>query len=87
MWNNIGRKVQKLAKFVCWFGIIASSISGIITIISGIQMLSNRYYTNAGWPQILIGAGIIVVGSLLSWMGSWVTYAIGEAAEAAEKNL
>ena len=30
MWDNIGSKLQKLAKVVCWLGIIVSVISGIV---------------------------------------------------------
>lgn len=30
MWDNIGRKLQSLAKVVCWLGIIGSVIMAIV---------------------------------------------------------
>ena len=38
MWENIGRKLQSLAKVLCWIGIVISVISGIV-----IMAQSNRY--------------------------------------------
>lgn len=80
MWNNIGRKVQKLAKVICWIGIIFSIIYGIAVIAMSF---------NVRGPQstvlLITGIAVAVLGPLLFWLRSWVTYAIGEAAEAAEK--
>lgn len=84
MWDNIGAKVQKLAKFICWFGIIASVVGAIVGVISGISM-NSRHYGNAGTVTIISSLLGGVLGALFSWIGSWVTYAIGEAAEAAEE--
>ena len=80
MWENIGSDVKGLAKVVCWLGIIGSIIYGIILIMATTTTKTVHPY---------IGAGIawIILGSFASWIGSWVIYAIGEAAEAAEVQL
>lgn len=65
MFDNVGSKIKALASFFCWCGIIASIIGGIILI---------------GLDEDLIFAGIavIVIGSLLSWISSFVLYGFGE---------
>lgn len=65
MFDNVGSKIKALASFFCWGGIIASVIGGIILI---------------GLDEDLIFAGIavIVIGSLLSWISSFVLYGFGE---------
>ena len=65
MFDNVGSKIKAFASFFCWGGIIASIIGGIILI---------------GLDEDLIFAGIavIVIGSLLSWVSSFVLYGFGE---------
>ena len=69
MWDNIGVKLQKLAKVVCWLGIIVSVISGIIGIANN---------------QVLAGLISIILGSLFSWIGSWSIYGLGLVVEKTE---
>ena len=71
MFDNIGGKLKALSKFVCYVGIICSIIGAI-----ALWMSNSRYN-----PTILAGFILLIFGSLSSWIGSWVTYAIGEAAE------
>jgi hypothetical protein len=71
MFENIGGKLKGLAYFLCWGGMIASVVGGII-------LISN--------DMILIGVLTITFGVLYSWISSWVTYAIGEIAENTENN-
>ena len=54
MWDNIGSKLQKLAKVVCWLGIIVSVISGIVFMTQN---------------QIVIGLVYLILGSVMSWIG------------------
>ena len=69
MFENIGEKLKGLASFMCWVGIILSVISGVSIIIDG---------------TLFWGLFVAVLGSLGSWISSWVTYAIGEIAECTE---
>lgn len=68
MFDNIGGKIKALAKAVCWIGIIASIIAGIVTMSLDEDM--------AG-----IGLVIILVGCLFSWVGSFFAYGFGELIE------
>lgn len=68
MFTNIGEKIKTLAKVVCWFGIIASVISGIAMIATSETL-------------ILAGVLTLVLGSLFSWISSFVLYGFGEVVE------
>ena len=68
MFENVGAKVQTLAKVICWLGIVGSVIGGIVMIAQG-------------GSGILIGIGTAIGGAFFSWLGSLGLYAIGEAAE------
>ena len=69
MFKNIGGKVKMVARVICWVGIAAS-------VIGGISLMTAGYYANVG-----LGLLTIIGGSLLSWIGSLTTYAVGESAE------
>ena len=69
MFDNIGSKIKTLAKVVCWIGIIGS-------IIAGIAMIATM-----GSVGVLSGLLTIVLGTLLSWVGSFVLYGFGEMVE------
>lgn len=66
MFENVGSKIKGLASFFCWGGIIASVVGGIWTI----ALLDEDF--------ILLGLLIITLGSLLSWVSSFVLYGFGE---------
>ena len=73
MWDNIGVKLQKYAKFVCWLGIIVTAISSIVI------------WSVGGSNSFLTGLLILVVGGLASWIGSWSMYGLGVVVEYVEK--
>jgi hypothetical protein len=66
MFDNIGEKIKMLAKVVCWIGIVASIIIGVVAAIG------------AGDIGIVICLLIVILGGLLSWVGSFVLYGFGE---------
>ena len=68
MFDNIGGKIKTLAKVVCWIGIIACIITGIVLMATGED-------------SILVGILTAVVGSLLSWVSSFVLYGFGQLVE------
>lgn len=74
MFDNIGRKMQNLAKFCCIMGIIAASITGLILIIN-----SN------GFAGALIGIIVTAVAILFAWIGSWFLYGFGSIIENSQK--
>ncbi len=65
MFYNIGEKIQGLATFIATIGII-------ISIIAGVGFLAQ------GGAGVIIGLIIAVVGSLASWIGSFLLYGFGE---------
>ncbi len=66
MFNNIGNKVKGLAVFIAVIGIISS-------IISGIALISSKLTA--------VGLVVLFAGSLVSWISSWVVYAVGDTNE------
>lgn len=70
MFENIGSKVKKLATFFMVIGIIES-------LVGGIEIMDNAR-SNGGK---VFGVVVIILGSFVSWIGSWVMYAIGQTAE------
>ncbi len=78
MFNNIGSKIMKLAKILCWIGISLSVITGLVIIAGG-------YYQYRGGVSVVVGVVIgiitIILGSLFSWIGSFFTYGFGRLIE------
>jgi len=68
MFENIGEKIKLLAKIVCWTGIVAAVISGIVVM-----------FTESFFGGLLIA----LVGAAGSWTGSFVMYGFGELVESA----
>lgn len=84
MFNNIGHKIQVLAKVLCWIGIICWVITGFALMAGSSSM---TYRLNGEFVRANSGAGVvagiltIVVGVLVSWIGSLVLYAFGQLVE------
>ena len=74
MFENVGSKVKALAVIVLFLGIISSIIGAIIIWASRIE------------GAFLRGLLTLALGCFGSWLGTVVTYAIGQAAESAETN-
>lgn len=82
MYDNIGNKIKSLATAMCVIGIICSIITGIVIIANAKTEGYYYSYSKSAWNGTLVATGIavMVLGSIASWIGSWVTYAIGEIA-------
>ena len=76
MFNNIGKKIMGLAKFITWMGFAASIIGGIAMIIDDEDLIL---------PAILV----IVAGCLASWIACFLLYGFGQLIHNSEecKNL
>lgn len=66
MFDNIGGKIKGAASFISVSGIIAS-------IIAGVDLVSKE--------TVIVGLIIIIVGSLFSWVGSFLLYGFGQLVE------
>ena len=74
MFDNIGEKIKKLAKVLCWIGIALNLISGTVSIIIGA----------VGWRMeylIFVGIAVAIAGPIISWAGSFLLYGFGECIE------
>lgn len=74
MFNNIGRKIKVTAKVFCWIGIIAS-------VLGGVGMIYACFDGYAPVTGILSGVGVALLGSLLSWVGSFMMIGFGDLVE------
>ena len=72
MFNNIGGKIKVLAKVLCWVGIAFSVIMGIIILAGGetVHVTINGEYSSVS--NVPAGILTIVLGSLFSWIGSFL---------------
>ena len=71
MYSNIGGKLKGLAKFMFCMGAISSGITGVFALLS----------------NPIVGILVICIGFLVSWISSWMTYAVGEIADSSEAVL
>ena len=78
MFSNIGRKIKITAKVFCWIGIIISVAGGVGMIVAG---FSGMLPQAGSIVTILGGIGTALLGSLLSWVGSFLMVGFGELVE------
>ena len=71
--EHIGGKIKILAKVICWIGIISSVIGGAVMMLNGLAFENSEEV----WGGILV----IVVGVLVSWIGSFRLYGFGQLVE------
>lgn len=79
MFQNIGKKIKTMAKVICWVGIIGSVVGGVIMVLSGVGVL--QFNAEAGVAAIMGGVLTVVLGSLFSWIGSFMLLGFGEIVE------
>jgi len=78
--GNIGGKLKKFAFVIAIIGIVFSVIGGVAIWIGG----EGFFYTGRRYGDgycFLSGLLVLVVGSLASYMGSWMLYAFGTLVE------
>ncbi len=74
MFDDIGGKIKKLATVVCWTGIIASVISGLMIWSQGLD-------GDAGIIVFFSGLFTMALGACASWVGTFLLYGFGEIIE------
>ncbi len=97
MFENVGGKIKVFASIICWFGIIASVIIGIIILLNSevdTSSLSVREQIQYSYSiekteknNVIFGLIWIFGGSLISLVGSFFTYGFGELIETNYKIL
>ena len=71
MFDNIGSKIKTVASTLTVIGIVLSIISGLIVLLDG----------------EISGLFMMIFGSLLSWLGSFLLYGFGQLVENSDKIL
>ena len=72
MFDNIGGKIKTLAQVICWIGIIASVVFGFV-------------FMSPDESLILPGFIFMGIGSLISWISSFISYGLGQLIENTDK--
>lgn len=68
MYDNVGNKLKTISVLFMVLGVLLSIVTGIILIV-----ISNSF--------MLYGVIIIIIGPILSWIGSLVLYGFGQLVE------
>ena len=76
MFINIGSKIKGLAKIITWVGVIGSFLIGLTFMA--------LFYSN-GTLELLAGFAIVLIGSLLAWVSSFILYGFGELVENSDR--
>lgn len=78
MFNNIGKKIKKVAELVTTIGIIIFVIIGIAIMAVGLYGAIENDDASSGVVYVLVGISVAVIGSLISWLMSFILYGYGE---------
>ena len=79
MFSNIGRKIQVAGKVFCWIGILLSLVGGVMvwfTFIASGQLPDAM--------AVISGILTVIIGALLSWVGSFTMIGFGKLVENSE---
>ena len=75
MFENIGGKIKKLAKIICWIGIIISALSGIVLVamvptLSIAAIISRNLYKRTGniWMAGCLNAMLMTTMTIANTM-------------------
>lgn len=65
MFENVGEKIKKLAKYECWAGIVLSIILAIIMFVTAdeVSWKEEDVYLIYGWVFLVIGPAISICNS------------------------
>ena len=84
MFRNMGGKIKKLAKFICWTCIVLSILGGAVLMLAGfaaqsiLQEIELEFLQLDNMGILIVGVAVMVLGSLVSWLSSLFLYAFGE---------
>lgn len=85
MFNNIGRKIKGLAKFIFWVISIISIVGGAIIAFSTIT--NSNAESSQKIASIIIGILTAVGGVILAWLQNFLLYGFGELIDTNQKML
>lgn len=80
MFSNIGGKIKTVAVVFCFIGIMLT----FIVAFTAFAFTSDMFYGRNPIVPLGIAFLVLIVGSLLSWIGSFFTYGFGQLIESAQ---
>ena len=75
MFNEIGKKIKRLASALCKIQIAIYVIAAIGLLVFGVIYLTEDTF---GFLLILIGLACAIIGPLLAWLSTIILYGYGE---------
>ena len=78
MFDDIGVKIQKIAKVIAWFNIVVSIIGGIVMFFCA--FIDIEYL----WYLIFLAPVAVVVGCIMAWLSVITLYGFGKLIEDVE---
>ena len=85
MYSNIGGKIKVLAWIIAVLGIIGSFVSGLGVAFMCIEELE---YTAEGMlAGALSGILTLAVGTVISWVGTFILYGFGQLIDNSDKQV
>ena len=79
MFDDIGIKIQKVAKAIAWFDIVVSIIGGIVMLFYSFMDIEYLWYL------IFLAPITVVVGCILAWLSVITLYGFGKLIEDIEE--
>ena len=78
MFENVGGKIQGMAKVLCWMCIISDIVIGIYLITLSFDMIDgNLYAAYDGILYVALGVGVLLAGPFVSWVNGLILYGFG----------
>ena len=77
MHNNIGQKIQTLAKVIMWIGIVTSIGMGVVIMANTYTYTYGTMYSGVG-NGVVAGIFVMIAGVISSWVGSFLLYGFGQ---------
>lgn len=68
--NDIGKKIKTFTQWACWITIILCWIAAGILFLAALATSNGAFF--------LVALGLAVVMPFITWVGSWMMYALGE---------
>lgn len=73
MFDNVGYKIQRVAKVICWVGIVYFGLGGFAYVFDGVS--------HDNTEDVILGFVFMICGPLISWIGSLLLYGFGQLIE------
>lgn len=85
MFKNSGGKLKGLAKFIFVLIIVLASLSAVGLVINAVMMFTQYNDPAQGGILIATASIVVIIGIIVAWLSSIMTYAIGELVEDNQK--